>query len=258
MLLFLQSLGKAATENFTKAEKPERDVLTRGKSLIARHRCAACNELPKDLKSEVNRTLVDGTSDWEGGCLAMRDWKRSRPGYSLSKSDRDALRAPIVDNLDFLQQFSIIDSSNRTWKAKTSGCCYIEGRSSSCRIARFCDCDLELLSAITDKRRNPFNELNHLQFGNGLSLIRMSLQKAGGQFQGAAYVFSRPPVADEATFEGPVTCAVSPMGELFVGSIHDSGWGGGQNTGSIVRMKADGELQHSIVSSHSNSGIWRR
>ncbi len=77
---------------------------------------------------------------------------------------------------------------------------------------------------------------------NGLSLIRMSLQKVGGQYQGAAYMFSRTPVADEATFEGPVTCAVSPEGELFVGSIHDSGWGGGQNTGSIVRLKADGGL----------------
>ena len=77
---------------------------------------------------------------------------------------------------------------------------------------------------------------------NGLSLVRMSLQKVGGQYQGAAYMFSRTPGADEASFEGPVTCAVSPGGELFVGSIHDSGWGGGQNTGSIVRLKADGDL----------------
>jgi hypothetical protein len=70
----------------------------------------------------------------------------------------------------------------------------------------------------------------------------MSLQKVGGQYQGAAYMFSRTPVANEATFEGPVTCAVSPAGELFVGSIHDSGWGGGQNTGSVVRLKPSGEL----------------
>lgn len=77
---------------------------------------------------------------------------------------------------------------------------------------------------------------------NGLSLIRMSLQKVGGQYQGAAYMFSRTPLTDEATFEGPVTCAVSPAGELFVGSIHDSGWGGGQNTGSIVRLRAEKEL----------------
>lgn len=77
---------------------------------------------------------------------------------------------------------------------------------------------------------------------NGLSLIRMSLQKVNGQFQGAAYMFSRTPAKDEATFEGPVCCAVSPDGALYVGSIHDSGWGGGQNTGSIVRLQPDGEL----------------
>lgn len=74
---------------------------------------------------------------------------------------------------------------------------------------------------------------------NGLSLIRMSLQEVNCQYQGAAYMFSRPPGPDEATFEGPVTCAVSPDGALFIGSIHDSGWGGGQNTGSIVRLKAE-------------------
>ncbi len=77
---------------------------------------------------------------------------------------------------------------------------------------------------------------------NGLSLVRMSLQKVNGQFQGAAYMFSRPPREGEATFEGPVTCAVNPDGMLFIGSIHDSGWGGGQNTGSIVRLAKTGEL----------------
>jgi glucose/arabinose dehydrogenase len=75
---------------------------------------------------------------------------------------------------------------------------------------------------------------------NGLSLIRMSLELVQGQYQGAAYLFSRPPVDGEATFEGPVVCAVSPEGQLFVGNIHDSGWGGGQNTGSIVRLTPTG------------------
>ena len=77
---------------------------------------------------------------------------------------------------------------------------------------------------------------------NGLSLIRMSVHKVRGQYQGAAYMFSGTPAAAEATFEGPVTCEVSPDGGLFVGSIHDSGWGGGQNTGSIVRLRPMGEL----------------
>lgn len=35
-------------------------------------------------------------------------------------------------------------------------------------------------------------------------------------------------------------CAVSPDGQLYVGNIHDSGWGGGQNTGSIVRLTPNG------------------
>ncbi|MCC6508641.1 MAG: c-type cytochrome, partial [Pirellulaceae bacterium] len=61
---------------------------------------------------------------------------------------------------------------------------------------------------------------------NGLSLIRMSLQEVDGVMQGAAYLFSRPPQPDEPTFEGPVVCAVAPEGDVYVGNIHDSGWGG--------------------------------
>ncbi len=68
----------------------------------------------------------------------------------------------------------------------------------------------------------------------------MSLEEIDGVMQGAAYMFSRPVTEGEPTFEGPVVCAVSPTGELVVGSIHDSGWGGGQNTGSIVRLTPNG------------------
>lgn len=76
---------------------------------------------------------------------------------------------------------------------------------------------------------------------NGLSLIRMSLESVEGVLQGAAYPFSRPPQDGEETFEGPVVCAVSPNGDLYVGNIHDSGWGGGQNTGSMVRLTPNGD-----------------
>ncbi len=106
-------------------------------------------------------------------------------------------------------------------------------------------CFLETPPAIADGGKRAFGSFEGDLIGceyNGLSLIRMSLQKVNGQYQGAAYMFSRPPAPGEATFEGPVCCAVSPRGELFVGSIHDSGWGGGQNTGSIVRLQADQEL----------------
>ncbi|MCA9191052.1 MAG: c-type cytochrome [Planctomycetales bacterium] len=72
---------------------------------------------------------------------------------------------------------------------------------------------------------------------NGRSLVRMSLQQVNGQYQGCAYDFSRPIIDNsEPTFEGPICCAVSPSGDLYIGNLHDSGWGGGQNTGSIVRL----------------------
>lgn len=82
---------------------------------------------------------------------------------------------------------------------------------------------------------------------NGLSLIRMSLEEVDGVMQGAAYLFSMPALPGEPTFEGPVVCEVSPKGELVVGNIHDSGWGGGQNTGSIVRLKPTGKWRLGIA-----------
>lgn len=76
---------------------------------------------------------------------------------------------------------------------------------------------------------------------NELSLIRMSLDIIDGVYQGAAYPFSRPARSGEPSFEGPVTCAVSPDGDLYIGNIKDSGWGGGQNTGSVVRLHPHGQ-----------------
>jgi hypothetical protein len=67
-------------------------------------------------------------------------------------------------------------------------------------------------------------------------LVRMSLERIAGEFQGAVYPFSRDPVANEPTFEGPLCCATGPDGAFYVGNIRDSGWGAGSNTGSIVRI----------------------
>ncbi|HQU44721.1 MAG TPA: c-type cytochrome, partial [Pirellulales bacterium] len=78
-------------------------------------------------------------------------------------------------------------------------------------------------------------------------LIRMSLEKIGDTYQGAAYPFSIEPAPGEPTFEGPVVCAVSPDGDLYVGSLRDSGWGGGQNTGSIVRLRPNGAVPVGIA-----------
>ncbi|MBS0210465.1 MAG: hypothetical protein JSS27_16095 [Planctomycetes bacterium] len=70
-----------------------------------------------------------------------------------------------------------------------------------------------------------------------LRLIRMTLDRVGDTYQGAAYPFSVVPPQNEPTFEGPIVAAVSPAGDLYVGNLRDSGWGGGQNTGSIVRLR---------------------
>jgi hypothetical protein len=68
-------------------------------------------------------------------------------------------------------------------------------------------------------------------------LIRMTLQRVGDTFQGAAYPLSIPPSDPRRGFLGPLVCAVSPRGELYVGSIRDSGWGAGNNVGEIVRVR---------------------
>jgi mono/diheme cytochrome c family protein len=67
-------------------------------------------------------------------------------------------------------------------------------------------------------------------------LIRMTLQRVGDSFQGAAYPLSIPPSDPERGFLGPLVAAVSPSAKLYIGSIRDSGWGAGANVGEIVRV----------------------
>ena len=72
-------------------------------------------------------------------------------------------------------------------------------------------------------------------------LIRMSLQQVGDTTQGAAYPFTFvAPTAGEPLL-GPLTCAVSPAGDLYVGCIRDSGWGGANNIGTLVRLRLEPE-----------------
>jgi mono/diheme cytochrome c family protein len=72
-------------------------------------------------------------------------------------------------------------------------------------------------------------------------LIRMTLQRVGDTYQGAAYPLSIPPADPQRGFLGPLVCAVSPRGELYVGSIRDSGWGAGNNVGEIVRVRVESD-----------------
>lgn len=70
-------------------------------------------------------------------------------------------------------------------------------------------------------------------------LVRMSLQKAGETFQGAVYPLTYDEPRGDEWLLGPITCAVSPRGDLYVGGIRDSGWGGGNNLGELVRLRFD-------------------
>ena len=78
-------------------------------------------------------------------------------------------------------------------------------------------------------------------------LIRMSLQWVDGQYQGAAYPFSVEPADPQQALEGPLACEIAPDGSIYVGNIRDSAWGGGANTGSIVRVQQDGPLPPGIA-----------
>jgi hypothetical protein len=76
-------------------------------------------------------------------------------------------------------------------------------------------------------------------------LIRMSLQRVGDTFQGCVYPFGE---ADRAMIErddallGPISLCFSGNGTLYVGSMIDSGWGGGNNRGAIEQVRFTGQL----------------
>ncbi len=77
---------------------------------------------------------------------------------------------------------------------------------------------------------------------NGKFLVRISFDEVNGQLQGAAYEFSHPTWENEQqTFLGPICGGVSPSGDLYIGSIYDSGWLGGPNVGEIVLLHANGD-----------------
>jgi mono/diheme cytochrome c family protein len=78
-------------------------------------------------------------------------------------------------------------------------------------------------------------------------LIRFTLQKVDGEYQGACYAFSKPEAGRGKTnFLGPLCGGVAPDGAIYIGSIYDSGWLGGNNTGDIVRLVPNGKLPNGI------------
>ena len=75
---------------------------------------------------------------------------------------------------------------------------------------------------------------------NHRALVRWTLQDVDGHVQGAVYPLSK---FSESTgpenFLGPIAVAFSPQGDLYVGSLYDSGWLGGLNVGDIVKLTPD-------------------
>ncbi len=72
---------------------------------------------------------------------------------------------------------------------------------------------------------------------NERALVRMTLEKIGGVIQGAVYPFTWREPLDGPPLLGPVVAAVSPSGDLYIGCLRDSGWGGANNIGSIVKCR---------------------
>ncbi len=82
---------------------------------------------------------------------------------------------------------------------------------------------------------------------NSRLLVRFTYQEVGDSLQGAVYYLTQPDVENEdQNFLGPLCGGVSPDGSIYIGSIHDSGWLGGRNTGSIVRLEPNGRLPNGI------------
>ncbi len=101
-------------------------------------------------------------------------------------------------------------------------------------------CFLETPEAVRAKRGSVFGPFEGHLVGaeyDTRRLVRMSLQEVDGWVQGAVYPLSHYHPRGGATFLGPLICSVSPAGDLYVGSIRDSGWGGSNNIGTLVRMR---------------------
>ncbi|MFN3152813.1 c-type cytochrome [Bremerella sp.] len=69
-------------------------------------------------------------------------------------------------------------------------------------------------------------------------LVRMSLEEVDGIIQGAVYPMTVDPPQDvEKGLLGPISCAVAPDGDVYIGNIRDAGWGGGNNIGSFTKLR---------------------
>ena len=86
-------------------------------------------------------------------------------------------------------------------------------------------------------------------------LIRFTTQDVDGVIQGACYRLSR--VSEKGggeNFVGPIACTFGNDGSLWIGSIWDSGWQGGSNTGCLERIRPAGDMLNGIREVKATSG----
>lgn len=126
-------------------------------------------------------------------------------------NDRPPLTAPAID-------------LPHPWTRSVNGICFLET-------------PVELLKKT---HQNAFGRFEGHLIGceyDTRRLIRMSLQKVGNVFQGAAYPFSYDQPMEGPPLLGPLVCEVAPNSDLYIGGIRDSGWGGANNVGEVVRLQ---------------------
>ena len=107
------------------------------------------------------------------------------------------------------------------WTRSVNGICFLESPNN--QHGRFGPFQGHLVGCEYDTRR----------------LIRMTVEEVDGVMQGATYPFCEASTNPAESLQGPINCAVSPDGTLYVANIRDSGWGGANNTGSIVRIEPE-------------------
>lgn len=74
---------------------------------------------------------------------------------------------------------------------------------------------------------------------NNRFLVRFSFDEVNGELQGACYGLTESIenlTPDSNLLLGPMCGGVGPDGKIYVGSIYDSGWLGGQNVGEVVQL----------------------
>ena len=126
------------------------------------------------------------------------------------------------------------------WTRSVNGICFLESPDRSSR--GFGPFEGHVIGCEYDTRR----------------LVRMTLQQVNGEFQGAVYPFSYDIPPQGPAMQGPIVCQVAPDGDLYIGSLRESGWGGGRNTGEIIRLSyRASELPCGIAEIRANSSGFR-